>query len=116
MDYELLISFHENQSTNSRIKLHCRRDISELLSQSFFMGFSLTILSLLARLRVLIQQILLDVVCVYNSVSSLSRKEQAIKITEEGFEVFREYYPIKEQFISLDCIWQTDKCVLVEKK
>ncbi|XP_071940870.1 uncharacterized protein [Coffea arabica] len=91
-------------------------DISELLSQSFFMGFSLTILSLLARLRVLIQQILLDVVCVYNSVSSLSRKEQAIKITEEGFEVFREYYPIKEQFISLDCIWQTDKCVLVEKK
>ncbi|XP_027106514.1 uncharacterized protein [Coffea arabica] len=90
-------------------------DISKLLAQSFFMGFSLTILSLLARLRVLIQQILLDVVCVYDSVSSLSRKEQAIKITEEGFEVFREYYPIKEQFISLECIWQTDKYILVEK-
>ncbi|XP_027112952.1 uncharacterized protein [Coffea arabica] len=90
-------------------------DISKLLAQSFFMGFSLTILSLLARLRVLIQQILLDVVCVYGSVSSLSRKEQAIKITEEGFEVFREYYPIKEQFISLECIWQTDKYILVEK-
>ncbi|KAL3503469.1 hypothetical protein ACH5RR_037918 [Cinchona calisaya] len=89
-------------------------DISKLLAQSFFMGFSLTNLSLLARLRVLVQQILLDVVCVYNTVSSLAQKVQAIKITEEGFEVFREYYPMKEQFISLECIWQTDKYVLVE--
>ena len=30
-------------------------------------------------------------------------------------QVFREYYPIKEQFISLECIWQTDKYILVEK-
>ena len=31
--------------------------ISSLLAKSFFMGFSLTILSLLARLRVLVQQV-----------------------------------------------------------
>jgi len=32
-------------------------DISTLLARSFFMGFSLTILALLARLRVLVQQV-----------------------------------------------------------
>ncbi|KAL3512644.1 hypothetical protein ACH5RR_025361 [Cinchona calisaya] len=83
-------------------------DISKLV-QSFFMGFSVTILSMLARLRVLVQQILLDAVCVYNTISSVSQKELAIKVNEEGFEVFREYYPMKEQFISLECIWQTDQ-------
>lgn len=33
------------------------RQISILLAQSFFMGFSVTITGLLARLRVLIQQV-----------------------------------------------------------
>ncbi|CAI9088455.1 OLC1v1022787C1 [Oldenlandia corymbosa var. corymbosa] len=96
--------------------LRAATEISKLLAQSFFMGFSLTSLALLSRFRVLIQQILLDVVCVYNIVSPLSRKKQSVKITEGGVEVFRDYYPIKEQnSISLECVWGTDKFVLVEK-
>ncbi|KAL2453476.1 hypothetical protein Adt_49026 [Abeliophyllum distichum] len=91
-------------------------EISKLLARSFFMGFSVTILAVLARLRVLVQQILLDAVHVFNTVSSLSQKEQTIKLNQKGFEVFREYYPAKEQVITfLECIWQTDKYVLVER-
>ncbi|MCD7462388.1 hypothetical protein HAX54_048407 [Datura stramonium] len=90
-------------------------EISTLLARSFFMGFSLTVLALLARIRVLIQQMLLDVVCVFNSVSSLSQKEQAIKLTQDGFEVFREYFPQKQQVVFLECIWESDKYVLVER-
>ncbi|KAL6289767.1 hypothetical protein ACE6H2_007277 [Prunus campanulata] len=62
-------------------------EISTLLAQSFFMGFSLTILALLARLRVLVQQILLDVVSVFNMVSSLSQKKQSVKINQGGLEI-----------------------------
>ncbi|KAJ9556960.1 hypothetical protein OSB04_011574 [Centaurea solstitialis] len=61
-------------------------EISTLLARSFFMGFSTTVLALLARLRVLTQQ------------------------------VFREYYPANEEVVLLECLWQTDKFVLMEKK
>ncbi|CAA3005143.1 Hypothetical predicted protein [Olea europaea subsp. europaea] len=91
-------------------------EVSKLLARSFFMGFSVTILAVLARLRVLVQQILLDVVHVFNTVSSLSQKEQTIKLNQRGFEVFREYYPAKEQANTfLECVWQTDKYLLVER-
>ncbi|CAN4102733.1 unnamed protein product [Withania somnifera] len=96
--------------------LRAAAEISALLARSFFMGFSLTVLSLLARIRVLVQQMLLDVVCVFNNVSSLSQREQAIKLTQEGFEVFREYFPQKQQVGFLECIWKSDKYVLVERK
>ncbi|PHU13025.1 hypothetical protein BC332_19955 [Capsicum chinense] len=92
------------------------REISTLLARSFFMGFSLTVLSLLARIRVLVQQMLLDVVCLYNKLSSLSQREQAIKLTQDGFEVFREYFPQKQQAVFLKCIWESDKYVLVERQ
>ncbi|KAB5534798.1 hypothetical protein DKX38_017884 [Salix brachista] len=111
--------------------LKAATDISTLLARSFFMGFSLTILALLARLRVLVQQevyatthedhcgllqqILLDVVSVFNMVSSLSQEKQSVKITQEGLEVFREYYPTNIEFVTLECLWKTDKYVLVEK-
>ncbi|KAL2518545.1 hypothetical protein Adt_14792 [Abeliophyllum distichum] len=96
--------------------LKAATEISKLLARSFFMGFSVTILAVLARLRVLVQQILLDAVHVFNTVSSLSQKEQTIKLNQKGFEVFREYYPAKEQVTTfLECIWQTDKYVLVER-
>lgn len=95
--------------------LKAATDISTLLARSFFMGFSLTILALLARLRVLVQQILLDVVSVFNMVSSLSQEKQSVKITQEGLEVFREYYPTNKEFVTLECVWKTDKFVLVEK-
>ncbi|KAA8526957.1 hypothetical protein F0562_008814 [Nyssa sinensis] len=95
--------------------LKAATEISTLLARSFFMGFSLTILALLARLRVLVQQILLDVVSVFNMVSSLSQKEQSVKLTQEGFEVFREYYPTNEEAITLECVWETDKFVLFER-
>lgn len=91
-------------------------EISTLLARSFFMGFSMTVLALLARLRVLTQQILLDVVSAFNMVSSLSRKQQSIKLNQEGIEVFREYYPTNEQTVFLECVWETDKFTLLERK
>ncbi|MBA0606628.1 hypothetical protein Godav_019067 [Gossypium davidsonii] len=79
------------------------------------MGFSLTVLALLARLRVLVQQILLDMVPVFNTASSLSQKKQSIKITHQGIEVYREFFPKKEDFVTLECVWNMDKFVLVER-
>nr|GMD47894.1 uncharacterized protein LOC109181972 [Ipomoea batatas] len=96
--------------------LKAATQISTLLARSFFMGFSLTVLGLLARIRVLVQQMLLDVVFVFNRVSSLSQKEQAVRLSQERFEVFREYYPAKQQPTFLECIWETDKYRLIEKK
>lgn len=105
-----------------------------------------------------ILQILLDVVSVFNMVSSLSQKKQSVKINHEGVEVspslvwkllsmqfdprflfylffitiitisiwniiffaqllqvFREFYPMQVDFITLDCVWKTDKFELVER-
>ncbi|MBA0850390.1 hypothetical protein Goshw_029020 [Gossypium schwendimanii] len=90
-------------------------EISTLVARSFFMGFSLTVLALLARIRVLVQQILLDMVPVFNTVSSLSQKKQSIKITHQGIEVYREFFPKKEDFVTLECVWNMDKFVLVER-
>ncbi|KAJ4982357.1 hypothetical protein NE237_033194 [Protea cynaroides] len=90
-------------------------EISSLLARSFFMGFSQTILALLARLRVLVQQMLLDIVTVFNMVSSLAQKKHSLKFIQEGIEVFREYYPSNDEVITLECIWQVDKFVLLEK-
>ncbi|KAL8506179.1 hypothetical protein ACS0TY_017153 [Phlomoides rotata] len=96
--------------------LKAAMEISTLLAQSFFMKFSLTVLAVLARIRVLIQQMLLDAVLLYNTVSSLSQTEQTVKLNQEGFEVFREYYPRKEEAtVMLECIWQVDKYVLTER-
>uniref|UniRef100_M1B3C8 Uncharacterized protein n=1 Tax=Solanum tuberosum TaxID=4113 RepID=M1B3C8_SOLTU len=64
----------------------------------------------------LLSQMLLDVVCVFNNVSSLSQREQAIKLTQDGFEIFREYFPPKQQVIFLECIWESDKYILVERQ
>ncbi|XP_057795361.1 uncharacterized protein LOC131011607 isoform X2 [Salvia miltiorrhiza] len=95
--------------------LKAAMEISMLLARSFFMKFSLAVLAVLARIRVLVQQMLFDAVVLYNTVSSLSQKEQSIKLNQEGFEVFREYFPRKEEVrILLECIWQKDKFVLVE--
>lgn len=101
-----------SQMVEPMLKAAC--EISILLARSFFMGFSMTILSLLARLRVLVQQILLDVVSVFNIVSSISQKKQSVKLTHEGVEVFREFYPTHRDYIMLECIWQTDKFILLE--
>ncbi|XP_057445334.1 uncharacterized protein LOC130737543 isoform X7 [Lotus japonicus] len=67
--------------------LKAATEISVLFARSFFMGFSVTVMALLARLRVLVQQILLDVVSLFNMVSSLSRKKQSIKISHERVEM-----------------------------
>ncbi|KAL0000894.1 hypothetical protein SO802_014675 [Lithocarpus litseifolius] len=95
--------------------LKAATEISILLARSFFIGFSLTILALLARLRVLVQQILLDVVSVFKMVSSLAQKKQSVKISQEGIEVFREYFPTNEEFATLECVWKSDKFVLLER-
>lgn len=30
-------------------------------------------------------------------------------------QAFREFYPKKEDYVSLECVWDTDKFVLVER-
>uniref|UniRef100_A0A0R0J418 Uncharacterized protein n=1 Tax=Glycine max TaxID=3847 RepID=A0A0R0J418_SOYBN len=50
------------------------------------MGFSVTIMALLARLRVLVQQ------------------------------VFRDFYPVSDDFVTLECVWKSDKFILLERK
>ncbi|KAL6579036.1 hypothetical protein OROMI_009252 [Orobanche minor] len=63
------------------------------------------------------ERMLPDVVLLYNTVSSISRREQTVKLNQEGFELFRKYYLAKEDdSIVLECIWQRDKYVLVERK
>ncbi|XP_020519556.1 uncharacterized protein LOC18422181 isoform X2 [Amborella trichopoda] len=88
--------------------------ISSLLAQSFFMALALTILAVLARLRVLLQQILLDVVSIFNMLSSLSCKEQCTKIYQKGTEVLVDYYLPNEEFLTLECVWEGDKFRLRE--
>ncbi|CAN1789853.1 hypothetical protein LINPERHAP1_LOCUS18622 [Linum perenne] len=95
--------------------LKAAMEVSVLLARSFFMEFSLAVLALLARLRVLVQQILLDVVSLSNTVSSISQNKQSVKINQKGIEVFREYYPSNKEFISLECVWKVDKFVLLER-
>ncbi|XVE89048.1 hypothetical protein DITRI_Ditri19aG0118700 [Diplodiscus trichospermus] len=95
--------------------LRAATGISTLLAQSFFMGFSLTVLALLARLRALVQQILLDIVPVFNTVTSLSQKKHSVKIADKGIEMYREFFPKKQDYVTLECVWDTDKFVLVEK-
>ncbi|KAL9233475.1 hypothetical protein vseg_008472 [Gypsophila vaccaria] len=90
-------------------------EIATLLARTFFMAFSVMILALLGRVRVLVQQMLLDVVSVYNKVTSVAQKKQSIKISQDGIEVFREYYPMMEEVVTAECVWETDKFVLVEK-
>ncbi|KAF8409527.1 hypothetical protein HHK36_005604 [Tetracentron sinense] len=63
----------------------------------------------------LLSQILLDVVSVFNMVSSLSQKQQSVKLIQEGIEVFREYYPPNEEVITLECVLERDKFVLLER-
>lgn len=89
-------------------------EFSTLLARSFFQSFSLAMLALLARLRVLVQQILLDVVLVFNMFSTIHGAQSTV-LNFGGVEVVREYFPSDNDVISLDCIWETDKFVLHEK-
>ncbi|XP_022157203.1 uncharacterized protein LOC111023972 isoform X2 [Momordica charantia] len=91
-------------------------EISTLLARRFFTGFCFMILALLARIRVLVQQILIDVVSVFNMVSSISQKKHTVTINQEGIQVFREFYPTNEEFVFLQCVWKEDKFVLQETK
>ncbi|OIV95541.1 hypothetical protein TanjilG_10929 [Lupinus angustifolius] len=91
-------------------------EMSVLFARTFFMPFSVILMALLARLRVLVQQILLDVITLFNMVASLSKKKQSIKVTHEGVEVFREFYPVSEDFVMLECDWKVDKFILLERK
>ncbi|KAL8127275.1 uncharacterized protein LOC141721289 isoform X1 [Apium graveolens] len=88
--------------------------ISILLAQSFFMGFSIMITALLARLRALVQQILLDVIIVFNAASFLSVKGQNVELTQEGLELYKDLFPTNEQVLYLDCVWEANKFVLHE--
>ena len=30
-------------------------------------------------------------------------------------QVFREYFPVNEDFVILECVWESDKFILIEK-
>ncbi|CAO2837581.1 unnamed protein product [Amaranthus hypochondriacus] len=52
--------------------------------------------------------------CSMKSLPFLGRNK-SIKITQNGIGVFREYYPsTEEEIVVLECIWKTDKFVLIE--
>ncbi|XP_048530944.1 uncharacterized protein LOC125509926 isoform X2 [Triticum urartu] len=90
--------------------------ISFLLAKSFFVELCTAVLALLARVRVLTQQMLLDVVSVYNKVTDLTDKKQAVKISIDKVQAFREYYPSSnDPSTILECVWVKDKFVLHEK-
>ncbi|PWZ21553.1 hypothetical protein Zm00014a_031426 [Zea mays] len=90
--------------------------ITFLLARSFFVDLCTAVLSLLARVRVLIQQMLLDVVSIYNKVTDLTERKQAVKISISGVQAFREYYPsMNDACTVLECVWIKDKFVLHEK-
>ncbi|TKY46907.1 hypothetical protein E2542_SST28956 [Spatholobus suberectus] len=59
---------------------------------------------------------LLDVVSLFNLVSSLSIKKQSIKITHNGTEVLRDFYPVSDDFGTLECVRKSDKFILLERK
>ncbi|KDP31345.1 hypothetical protein JCGZ_11721 [Jatropha curcas] len=42
-------------------------------------------------------------------------KEAISKITQEGIEVFREYYPSNMEFFTLECLWKRGKFILLER-
>ncbi|XP_035540714.1 uncharacterized protein LOC109012145 isoform X2 [Juglans regia] len=63
----------------------------------------------------LLSLILHDVVSIFNMVSSISQKKQSVKINQEGIEVFREFYPTYEEVVTLECVWKSDKFVLLER-
>ncbi|XP_017240575.1 uncharacterized protein LOC108213304 [Daucus carota subsp. sativus] len=94
--------------------LKAATQISILLAQSFFMGFSVTITGLLARLRVLIQQILFDIVIVFNEASCLSLKGQNMELAQDGLETYKDLYLTNEQVLYLNCVWEANKFVLHE--
>ncbi|VAH88087.1 unnamed protein product [Triticum turgidum subsp. durum] len=90
--------------------------ISFLLARSFFVELCTAVLALLARVRVLTQQMLLDVVSVYNKVTDLTDKKQSVKISIGKVQAFREYYPSSNNPSTiLECVWVKDKFVLHEK-
>lgn len=90
--------------------------ITFLLARSFFIELCTAVLALLARVRVLIQQMLLDVVSVYNKVTDLTDRKQAVKITIDKVQAFREYYPSSnDPSIILECVWVKDNFVLHER-
>jgi hypothetical protein len=52
---------------------------------------------------------------VFNKVSEISQSKQNVKLIEDGVEAFREYYPVKNEVVILECEWKEDKFVLLEK-
>ncbi|KAM0893079.1 hypothetical protein ACQ4PT_025336 [Festuca glaucescens] len=64
----------------------------------------------------LLSQMLLDVVSLYNKVTDLTDRKQAVKITIDKVQAFREYYPSSnDASTTLECVWVKDKFVLHER-
>ncbi|KAJ4756436.1 hypothetical protein LUZ62_026931 [Rhynchospora pubera] len=113
--HERLLGVARLLSEMSEPVINAAIQISLLLAKSFFVGFSTMVLALLGRIRVIVQQTLLDVVTIFNKVSEISQRKQSVKLTEDVIKVFREYNPVKNEVVILECKWKEDKFVLLEK-
>ncbi|KAJ4790522.1 hypothetical protein LUZ62_041768 [Rhynchospora pubera] len=91
--HERLLGVARLLSEMSEPVINAAIQISLLLAKSFFVGFSTMVLALLGRIRVIVQQMLLDVVTIFNKVSEISQRKQSVKLTEDVIKVFREYNP-----------------------
>ncbi|KAA8523708.1 hypothetical protein F0562_010131 [Nyssa sinensis] len=77
-----------------------------------FLGQLLTECGILYRIMV---GPMLKAANIQHAFFSLSQNEHSVKLTQEGFEVFREYYPANEEEITLEFVWETDEFVLFER-
>lgn len=97
--------------------LNASSQVAGLLGQTFFMPFALTTISLLARFRVLLQQVLHDTVLIFNMLSTSHFQKQA-----SSSSLFREpsRFNLKEKEADsckkipdyLDCKWDGMKLFL----
>ncbi|KAF5478867.1 hypothetical protein F2P56_005394 [Juglans regia] len=88
-------------------------------------------LALLARLRALVQQATISpaptdkrklllqaltlAICRKASSLLVTVLKQSVKISQEGIEVFREFYPNNDEVVTLECVWKLDKFVSLER-
>ncbi|CAK9866801.1 unnamed protein product [Sphagnum jensenii] len=99
--------------------LDASSQITGLLSQSFFMPFALTMLALLARFRVLVLQVLYEVIAAFNLVAASSQCRQESGSMKGMIPGGEEGHISKEtSFLPLwlECQWDGVKLLLFEKQ
>eukprot|EP00249_Psilotum_nudum_P014409 c24807_g1_i1 orf=92-1498(+) len=101
--------------------LYASSQIAALLSRTFFMPFALTTIASLARFRVLLQQLLYDVVHIFNELSlyqneEMLRLQQLCQTSEfNAKEIGTKSEKCEELPCFLECQWDAIKSSLFER-